>query len=262
MKKTKKEYTKKRKIIDMIIIVVAVIVFCYAAFNLFKIYKANYDEKQETNKIREIVKVPKENLEAFSVDFTKLQKINADIVGWIIVEDTSISYPIVQGKDNDYYLTHTFEKKQNYAGSIFMDYTASSDFSDMNTFIYGHNVYHGTMFAELSNYMDQDFFNKHPNIFLYTPDGNYKLQVFSAYIDGSSSSSYRMGYTSESDYLNYLNEVKAKSKYDSGVSVQASDKTITLYTCSYENGENPSNTDAEYIDDRYYIHAKLVKELK
>ncbi len=259
--KRKKEYSKKRKVVDSIILVVAVCVFCYAAYQLFLIYKANFDEKQETDKIREIVKVPDTKLDEFRVDFDELKKINENVVGWIVVEDTEISYPIVQGSDNVYYLDHTFEKKSNYAGSIFMDYTAAKDFSDLNTFIYGHNVYHGTMFAELSNYMEKDFFEKHPYIYLYTPEGNYKLQVFSAYIDKDTSNSYRMDYVDENDYLNYLNLVKSKSKYDTQIEVGPQDRTITLYTCSYESGDNPTNTDPELIDDRYYVHAKLIKDL-
>ncbi|NBK96984.1 MAG: class B sortase [Erysipelotrichia bacterium] len=261
-KKAKKN-SQFRKIIDTVIFVVAVCVFCYAGFNLYKIYQANHEEKKETEHLRKLADVPsnEKGLENFSVDFDKLKKLNQDIVAWIVVKDTEISYPVVQGSDNDYYLTHTFEKKNNYAGAIFMDYTASPDFSDQNTFIYGHNVYHGTMFAELANYMDQAFFNAHPYIYLYTPQGNYKLQVFSAYVDKADSTSYRMGFASEQEFQNYLNEVNAKSKYASGVEVSSVDRIVTLYTCSYENGQNPTNSDAEYIDERYYIHAKIVKEL-
>lgn len=261
--KKKKPYSKKRKIIDTIILVVAICVFCYAGYHLFEIYKANYDEKQETERLRELADVPKneEDLDAFRVDFDKLLAVNPDVVGWIVVKDTEISYPIVKGVDNDYYLTHTFEKKSNYAGAIFMDYTASSDFSDLNTFIYGHNVYHGTMFAELANYMDASFFEKHPYVYLYTPQANYKLQVFSAYVDGADSSSYRMGFASMDDFQSYLNEVISKSRYTSGVEVSSNDRIVTLYTCSYENGQNPTNSEAQYIDERYYIHAKIIKEL-
>lgn len=252
-----------KKIIEKIILVVAVIIFVYAAVNLFQIFWANHEEKEETEKVREIVKVPEdeEKLDTFSVNFDELKAINPDIVGWIVVKDTSISYPIVQSSNNDYYLNHTFEKKSNYAGSIFMDYTASPDFSDLNTFIYGHNVYHGTMFAELSNYVKESFFNKHPYVYLYTPQGNYKLRVFSAYVDDAQSDSYRMSFTSTEDYQNYLNTIISKSRYDSKVVMSASDRIVTLYTCSYENGQNPDNTEAEYINERYFIHCKIIKEL-
>lgn len=265
MKKRVMNRMKKfRKITEKIVLFIAVIVFCYAAFNLFTIYKANFNEKKETEKLRDLAKVPKKekDLDAFKVDFEKLKSINPNVVGWIVVKDTAISYPIVQGKDNEYYLTHTFEKKENYAGSIFMDASASSDFSDMNTFIYGHNVYHGTMFAELQNYMKESFFNEHPFIYLYTPNGNFKLQVFSAYVAKADDlQSYRMAYNSIDDFSTYLNTVSAKSKYTTNVGVTGTDKIITLYTCSYENGQTPGS-DSTYIEDRYYIHAKMIQELK
>lgn len=252
-----------RNAIDLLILIIAVCVFCYAGYQLMQIFLANHEEKQETDKLREIADIPnnKEDLEYFHVNFDQLKVINEDVVGWIVVKDTEISYPIVQGDDNDYYLTHTFERKENYAGAIFMDASANADFSDMNTFIYGHNVHHGTMFAELANYVNESFYKAHPYIYLYTPNGNYQLQVFSAYVDKADSSSYQMQFMSADDFARYLNEVIAKSRYDTGVSVESSERIVTLYTCSYENGQNPDNTDAEYIDERYYIHAKIIKEI-
>lgn len=256
---------KTRKWIERIILVVAVCVFCYAATQLFMIFSANHEEKKEVDEVRTIVKFPEKpaekELDEFRVDFNELQKINPEIIGWIVVKDTDISYPVVKGKDNDYYLTHTFEKSSNYAGAIFMDYRADGALNDMNTFIYGHNLYHGTMFAELSNYMNKDFFDAHPYVYMYTPQGNYKLQVFSAYIDDKVSDSYQMQFASLEQFGQYLQRVIQKSKYQTNVQVTPNDKTVTLYTCSYESGSNPENTEVKYIDDRYYIHAKVVKDL-
>ena len=264
-KKQRKPVSKTRKIIEGIILVVAVCVFIYAASNLFTIWNANSKEIAEIERIREEMAVPtaEEELDNWSPDFAKLQETNPDVVGWIVVLDTEISYPVVKGSDNEYYLDHTFEKKSNYAGAIFMDYRNKGDLSDLNTFIYGHNVHHGTMFAELANYMEQDFFEKHPYVYYYTPTGNYKLQVFSAYVDKGDALSYQNGVNvADADaYQSYIDYVKGLSRYDSGVELTVSDHMITLYTCSYENGENPSNTDVEYIDDRYYIHCKVIEAL-
>lgn len=258
-----KKKKRKRTKFDYIILVVAIGVFCFSAFKLGEIFWANHEEKEETNEMRGLAQVPtvEADLEVFSVNFAELQKINPDIVGWIVVKDTDISYPIVQGSDNDYYLNHTYKKSENYAGSIFMDYRASRDFSDQNTFIYGHNLYHGTMFAELQNYMKKDFFNAHPFVYLYTPHGNYKLQVFSAYTALDTSDSYQMQFNGEQGFANYINLVTSKSRYATDIVMTPSDKMVTLYTCSYEDGRNPENTEAEYIDDRYFIHTKVVARL-
>ena len=252
-----------KKIIEKLILIVAILAFCYSGYNLFLIFSQNANEKTEINEIHEVIEVPdpdegEEALEEWKLDFDKLLAINPDIVGYIIVDDTHISYPIVKGTDNEYYLDHTIYKTENYAGSIFMDYTASSDFSDMNTFIYGHNVYHGTMFAELANYVNESFFLSHPYIHLYTPNGNYKLQVFSAYVADATSDSYRMSFSSADSFQTYLDLIVSKSRYNSGVSVTSADRIVTLYTCSYES-ENPDENDG-YIEERYFIHAKLIKE--
>lgn len=267
MKKDK----KRRKVspirlwIERIILLVACGVFIYAAVNLFGIFKANADEKNEINRIREQVNIPntsdKEALDKFKVDFAKLQEINPDVVGYIVVQDTDISYPVVRGKDNEYYLNHTFSKNSNYAGAIFMDYRNNPDLSDWNTFIYGHNVFHGTMFAELSNYVDEEFLKTHPYVYYYTPTASYKLQVASAYVAKGDSPSARIDFSSKEDYQEYINYVMGLSRHQTGVSMTSDDHMITLYTCSYENGQNPSNSSSEYIDERYFIHTKIVEAL-
>lgn len=262
-KKRKKPVSKLRRIIEGIILIVAICVFIYAAFNLYTIWKANSDEANEIEEIRELVNVPKteKELDEFEIKFEELLAVNPEVVGWIVVLDTDISYPVVKGNDNDYYLDHTFKRESNYAGAIFMDYRNNADLSDLNTFIYGHNVYHGTMFAELENYMDKEFFEKHPYVYYYTPDANYKLQVFSSYVSKSDSSSYRIDFQDDEDYQTYINEVREKGRYDSGVEMSAVDHMITLYTCAYENGNNPFNTDPSDIDERYYIHCKIIRAL-
>jgi len=252
-----------KKVIEKIILIIAMLVFCYSGYNLFLIFSDNAEEIIEIDDIRNNIEVPKdsadaEELEKWKPDFNYLLGINSDIVGYIIVDDTHISYPIVKGSDNDYYLDHTIYKKENYAGSIFMDYSASSDFSDRNTFVYGHNVYHGTMFAELANYVNKDFFDAHPYVHLYTPNCNYKMQVFSAYVAHATSDSYQMSFINEEDYKNYLDLIVSKSRYNSGVNVGVNDRIVTLYTCSYET-ENPDENDG-YIEERYFIHCKLIKE--
>ncbi|MFR3321064.1 MAG: sortase domain-bontaining protein [Lachnospiraceae bacterium] len=76
--------------------------------------------------------------------------MNSDIVGWLRIRALDISYPVVQGKDNDYYLHRTFEKTDNFAGCLFVNSYNMGDFTDQNTIIYGHNMKNGSMFGKLS----------------------------------------------------------------------------------------------------------------
>lgn len=91
-----------------------------------------------------------------------------------------LSYPVVQGEDNQYYLHHTYEKTENFAGTLFADKKNAPDFSDPNTIIYGHNMKNGTMFGSLKKFKDQAVYNAEPYIWLLTPDVNYQYEIFSA----------------------------------------------------------------------------------
>ena len=108
-----------KKIIYDFLFLLSITVFMISAYKLISIYYLNYQEGKEKDAVQEVAKVPK-NLEKeeFTIDWKALKKKNPDVVGWILIPDTDISYPIVQGSDNSYYLNHTFEKKENYAGAI------------------------------------------------------------------------------------------------------------------------------------------------
>ena len=240
------------KILKRFFIFLFLILFCYSIFSIYKILK---DEKQqEQNKDElieefEIPEIPSEEPE-FSVDFDSLKQINSDIVGWIIMEGTQVNYPVVQGNNNSYYLNHSYDKKWSSFGSIFMDYSSSSDFSDRNTFIYGHHTRNGSMFGEVNKYMDVNFYNEHPFFFLYTPNGNYKAEVFSVYTADALSDSYDQSFASKDEFQQYIEMIRGKSKYyiDTKIDI-SSDRIITLYSCSREYGYS------KY--DRYFIHAVL-----
>lgn len=86
------------------------------------------------------------------MDLPALQQVNSDVIGWIAIPGTEISYPLVQDTDNDYYLTHTWNQNSSAVGAIFMDCRCSADFSGFNTIVYGHRMNNGSMFAALKHY--------------------------------------------------------------------------------------------------------------
>ena len=91
------------------------------------------------------------------MDLPALQQVNSDVIGWIAIPGTEISYPLVQGTDNDYYLTHTWNQNSSAVGAIFMDCRCSADFSGFNTIVYGHRMNNGSMFAALKHYQKAGF---------------------------------------------------------------------------------------------------------
>lgn len=244
-----------KKRLYAVIFVAALGIFVFSGYQLYQIYVANHEEKQEVKSLDDIAKLPKDLDkidENFKIDFKKLQKVNPDIRAWIAIPGTNISYAIVQGKDNEYYLNHTYKKTENYAGAIFLDYRANSDFQDLNTFIYGHNVKHGTMFAELDKFKKEDFYKQHRYVYLMTAEGNYKCPIISMYSTVDGSDTYIMGYTSWTNFSSYVDMIKQNADFKIDVPVQEGDKIITLSTCSYEDGP-------EISDKRYVLHALLQK---
>ncbi|MCL2587879.1 MAG: class B sortase [Oscillospiraceae bacterium] len=109
--------------------------------------------------------------EAESIDFDVLRTLNPGTIGWIDVPDTGISYPLIQGSDNNRYLHHTFLGVRNNSGAIFLDYRNAPDFTDALTIVYGHNMLDGSMFAPLHGWSGDRFM-------IHTPDGTMEFEVF------------------------------------------------------------------------------------
>jgi len=188
--------------------------------------------------------VPEET--SFAVDFELLARINNQVVGWIS-DGAGINYPVVQGSDNDYYLNHLFDGTINKNGSIFVDYRNTPEFADRNTFIYGHNMLNGTMFAGLSQYSTAGYYEQHPELILNTPEGTYSLQVFSGYVTPGNSDIYQLEFRDDTEFERYLEKIRLMSDFVTDVSVTAQDRIVTLSTCTYE-----------YEEARYVVHCRLV----
>ena len=178
--------------------------------------------------------VGKKQKEGASIDFLSLEKINPDVVAWLVAEGTALDYPVVQGKDNDYYLGHLFTGKPNKMGSIFMDYRNSGDFSDKNTIIYGHNMKNGSMFSTITKYKNQDYYNLHPTMLLHTPSGDFKIELFAGIILDGNNGAVQTNFKDDHDFQNYIDSLKKVSSFKSNTGVNADDRIITLCTCSYE----------------------------
>lgn len=168
------------------------------------------------------------------VNFADLQAINQDIVGWIICKDTKINYPIVQGKDNSYYLNHHFNGKHNSAGCIFLDCRNNSQFSDTHNILYGHQVSDGSMFSAILKYKKQAFYDAHPKMILITPDANYQIDIFAGYVAKADESAWKLDFSSQLEYEEWLSEAVRRSTFKSQVLPTGEERIITLSTCSYE----------------------------
>lgn len=228
----------------------SVVCLCFFGYQIYLIKNQDYTNFNEIERIKEKANMNNVDEEQSEPNFSEIEKMNANIVAWLYIPDTTINYPIVQGSDNSYYLTHTYLQSYNYAGAIFMDYR--QDLSMPNVFVYGHNVYQGTMFADIEKFKDERFFKEHTSFYLWYQDKEYELQVMSFYQTTSDDESvFKMYDSMNTNFLNYANECKSKSMYEVNVDVTENDKMITFVTCSYESGKGVDT------NLRYVLHTKM-----
>lgn len=168
-----------------------------------------------------------------TVDFELLREIIPEITAWIYCEGTSIDYPVVQGKDNEYYLNHLPDGTNNKLGSIFLDYRNSAGYTDGNSVIYGHHIKSGGMFGELENYREQEYYDEHPAMTLYTPECTYKIELIAGYVVDAARELLPRNFTDTEEFEGYIDEIRRRSVFDSEVTASDGDKLLTLCTCTY-----------------------------
>lgn len=166
------------------------------------------------------------------IDFTSLEAINSDVIGWIEMEAIDISYPVVQGTDNNYYLHRTIQKTDNFAGTIFMDFQNHKNFGDRNSILYGHNMKNGSMFGMLKKYREQETYDKSPYFWIYTKDFIYKYEIYSCAEVDQYSQDYQITFQDRASFEEFLNRTKNQSAIETGIDVEYGDTVITLSTCT------------------------------
>ena len=185
---------------------------------------------QETGRYYEDAPVP------VDVDWEHLKELNSDIVAWIYVESLpEISYPVVRGENNSYYLHRTFTKQSKYAGSIFEDYHNARDFSDPNTIVYGHNMRNGSMFNHLKRLKNQETYEKSPYFWILTPEGNYRYHIFSVYDTNPTGQVFTFFTPGYEGFQDWLEARRKDSVVTSSIPLFADDNCVTLSTCTSDS---------------------------
>ena len=184
-----------------------------------------------------------------SIDFTQLLKQNKDTVGWLIVNNTNINYPVVQTTNNDYYLKHAFDRSKNYAGWVYADFRNNFDTLSKNTVIYAHGRKDGVMFGSLNNALKKNWYTNLENqiIQLSTIKYNTMWQIFSVYKIEAESYYITTDFSNSDSFGEFVKTMEERSIYDFGVDVSSDDRLLTLSTCFNDKGT------------RLVVQAKLVK---
>ena len=271
--KRRKIKIKWKNIILILIITTSSITLLISIFNIIKwkidSNKTNYEitniqeninveeiqDTENTEIIEPVIEVPKENpywdyinMNMINFDFNGLKRTNPDVVGWLKVNGTNINYPFVQSSDNDYYLTHSFNKSYNGGGWVFLDYRNNGT-NNKNTIIYAHGRSDKTMFGTLKNVLNNGWLNNTNNyvIKISTETENSLWQIFSVYRIPTTSDYLQTNFNDETEYQNFLDMIKDRSSHNFDTNVASTDNILTLSTC-YNNS------------DKIVVHAKLIKK--
>lgn len=171
--------------------------------------------------------------ESFGIRWDKLREINPEIVGWITVSGADISYPVVQGEDDEYYLHHSVSGEEDPFGTIFLGCKSGKNLTDSHSFIYGHNMEGNLMFANLNRYESKEFLGQCPVFYVYTPPQMACYEIFSVEQAGETSPGFQYGYPLGSwEYETQLGMLLENSMYDTGVMPDKNQPMVTLVTCN------------------------------
>lgn len=149
------------------------------------------------------------------IDFGILSQSNPDTVAWIDFPGQDISYPVVRGSDNEYYLTHTFAGTRNSSGSIFLDFRNTDLMLPGGcTVIYGHNMKNGSMFGQLKKYREKSHLESFPFFDVYTPEAAYRCRIVMAGNVRDSTEFYPVSFADGGERSRYLDLMKEHSWYE------------------------------------------------
>lgn len=262
---------KKRDLASLLLLLASLVVFASAIWKLVGIYSEYHQGEETYEELKDYIQEPEEPSDIsekdnhrkpeeetensgngyLQVDFVGLKKVNPDVIAWIQIPALDISYPVVQGNDNYYYLHHMFDGQANKNGSIFADYHNQPDFTDSNTIVYGHNMKNGSMFGTLDRYREQSLYQQYPCFYIYIPGSVLEYQIISCYAGRNGSAGYTYSFPAPEDFQKFVDTVLSYSGYDTGVAVTDTDHIVTLSTCV--------NSDRNY---RYLVHGKLKQKIQ
>lgn len=166
------------------------------------------------------------------MDFDSMQAEYADCVGWIEIGDLGIDYPIMRGEDNTYYLNHLADGTANVCGSVMMDTACTGYFSDHVTVLYGQQVQSGAMFGSLGKYKDEGFYLTHPTYRIYSPGGDYEVQVFAAGSVDLETLNLPINFSTEQELQQSIAALKNSSDHITDLDIRFGDRLVLLSTCA------------------------------
>lgn len=221
------------KRIEKVSLVFCIMIFLICGKYLLNYWIDSYDNRQNYNQVEEL---------AFpEMDDNNDETNESDQKSEDLQEDTDISYPVVQGEDNEFYLHHDFYKKNAICGAIFLDYRNDVNRMQEHLILYGHQMKDGSMFKQLNGYKEKSFYEGHREITLFLGTKKYRYEVAAVYVTNLTKSGDYYNYVhkeTRKQQMEYLQKMAAYQPYETGITVREEDELLSLSTCEYssENG--------------------------
>lgn len=191
-----------------------------------------------------------DSADAMQIDFSGLSSEGVPAVAYLCSDNTPIQYPVVQHLDNEYYMARNSSGKKDENGAIFLDCRNSNEFLDEQIVIFGNPMQDGSMFGSLVSYQDSAYLTEHPLLYLYTPGGNYRIDVFAAHTASPAMANYPIWFSDAAARASYIEAAKAQSAIKPDVAIADEDKLVCLVTSSdFDSGANT----------RFVVHGVLKK---
>ena len=239
---------KRRKIIIIVVFFILLFISIYIGVKLVTSNNGYNEIKPPIVETPDVV-VPETSDEQVKVvtermkQVGELQKKNSDVVGYLEIPGTNVSYPVVQAKDNDYYMRRTYEKKSSKYGALFVDKDYSFTKPSSNMMIYGHNIgdKKNKMFEQLLEYQKESFYKAHPTITFTTAKEESTYEIIAAFrsrvYTNLDKNVFRYYFfidaKNEQEFNDYVKNSIAACKYKTGKTAKYGDELMTLSTCTY-----------------------------
>ncbi|MBQ2637977.1 class B sortase [Candidatus Saccharibacteria bacterium] len=242
----------RRWIFGVVLLFLGSVLAGYAGIN-FVVWKVDSERTNEAITELKKIAITEENgdqsafsvSEKMTVNFSELLRQNNDTVAWVEFLSTEVSYPVVQTSDNEFYLRHSFDKRGNSAGWVFMDYRNRADFSDFNTIFYAHGRLDNTMFGSLNEAYKNKKFSRGQKIQVYTARENFEYEIISVYLTAPTDDYIKTNFSDEKEKKTFINMILGRDELGLTSSATEEDEILTLSTC-YDSSR------------RLVVHAKKV----
>lgn len=246
------------------VMVAALVIFAYASYELTLIYVESKEATVNAESTKEMFIVDMDSLgddyeaptdsngqpielvnqgdgKLFVFDYQKMLEYNSDSKGYIRQENGEyIDNPILQGKDNDYYLTHLANHKKSSVGAIFIDYRIEEGLNAKNCIIYGHNMgsrVDNIMFGSLNWYYNKTgYYKEHPTFDIWIENTRYRYYVYALFkTEAEGSDTFTYQFESDEAFMAYVNKCKSQSRYQfkEAPEITKDSNIITLVTCTH-----------------------------